>query len=222
MELQALAEAHPGWTFVGVNPVREMLRQAERTLGLLMDRVTLIHGYIDDAPAGPFDAATCLLTLHFLPAGEREAGPIAAAHQRAHLAATRKEGKRKGPRISRGHATGSSWKPAATRSPPDTAAGASPHACPGSRFRGRRVTSGEPKRRRCPFGSVRSPSCLDDRTDLARQSLDREGLGDHLHARIEVAGPEGGVLRVAGHEQHLQFGSPDAGLVGELAPVQPG
>ncbi|RYE75963.1 MAG: class I SAM-dependent methyltransferase, partial [Oxalobacteraceae bacterium] len=31
----------------------------------------LVEGYIDDAPAGPFDAATCLLTLHFLDAGER-------------------------------------------------------------------------------------------------------------------------------------------------------
>ena len=28
-------------------------------------------GYIEDAPAGPFDAATCLLTLHFLPPDER-------------------------------------------------------------------------------------------------------------------------------------------------------
>ena len=31
----------------------------------------LHEGLIDDAPDGPFDAATCLLTLHFLPADER-------------------------------------------------------------------------------------------------------------------------------------------------------
>jgi tRNA (cmo5U34)-methyltransferase len=81
LELRALAEAQPRWTFVGVDPSREMLLQAERTLGPLMDRVTLIQGYIDDAPAGPFDAATCLLTLHFLDAVEREA-TVRAIHRR--------------------------------------------------------------------------------------------------------------------------------------------
>ncbi|QIJ77545.1 methyltransferase domain-containing protein [Methylobacterium sp. NI91] len=66
LELRALAETHPGWTFVGVDPAGEMLRQAERTLGPLMSRVSFVKGHIDDAPVGPFDAATCLLTLHFL------------------------------------------------------------------------------------------------------------------------------------------------------------
>ncbi|MEZ5934647.1 MAG: class I SAM-dependent methyltransferase [Alphaproteobacteria bacterium] len=70
-ELSAMAEAYPGWTFVGVDPAAEMLRLAERTVGAYMDRVRLIEGYIDDAPAGPFDAATCLLTLHFLAEPER-------------------------------------------------------------------------------------------------------------------------------------------------------
>ena len=50
---------------------RAMLKQAERTLGPLNARVQLQQGYIDDAPDGPFDAATCLLTLHFLDADER-------------------------------------------------------------------------------------------------------------------------------------------------------
>lgn len=71
LELKALAEAHPGWTFVGVDPAAAMLREAERTLGPLMARVELVEGYIDDAPRGPFDGATCLLTLHFLDAEER-------------------------------------------------------------------------------------------------------------------------------------------------------
>ena len=66
LELKALADAHPGWSFVGVDPAGEMLRLAERTLGTDMDRVELVEGYIEDAPDGPFDAATCLLTLHFL------------------------------------------------------------------------------------------------------------------------------------------------------------
>ena len=81
LELLALAEAQPGWTFFGVDPAKEMLLQAERTLGPMMERVTLIHGYIDDAPDGPFDAATCLLTLHFLETAEREA-TIRAIHRR--------------------------------------------------------------------------------------------------------------------------------------------
>jgi tRNA (cmo5U34)-methyltransferase len=71
LELKALAEAEPGWTFVGVDPAAEMLKLAERTLGPLTARVQLQQGYIDDAPDGPFDAATCLLTLHFLDAEER-------------------------------------------------------------------------------------------------------------------------------------------------------
>jgi tRNA (cmo5U34)-methyltransferase len=71
LELKALAEAHPQWTFVGVDPAGPMLDLAKRTLGPLGERVELVQGYIEDAPAGPFDAATCLLTLHFLPPDER-------------------------------------------------------------------------------------------------------------------------------------------------------
>ena len=67
IELRSLASTQPKWTFVGVDPAAAMLRLAERTVGRDMDRVELIEGYIDDAPPGPFDAATCLLTLHFLP-----------------------------------------------------------------------------------------------------------------------------------------------------------
>jgi len=72
LELKALAATSPQWTFVGVDPAAEMLRLAERTLGpTLSQRVRLHHGYTDDAPEGPFDAATCLLTLHFLDAVAR-------------------------------------------------------------------------------------------------------------------------------------------------------
>lgn len=71
LELKALAEAHPGWRFVGVDPAGPMLALAKQTLGPLAERVELVQGYIEDAPAGPFDAATCLLTLHFLEAAER-------------------------------------------------------------------------------------------------------------------------------------------------------
>jgi tRNA (cmo5U34)-methyltransferase len=71
LELRALANAHPGWTFVGVDPAGAMLDEARRVLGADAARVTFCEGKIDDAPDGPFDAATCLLTLHFLDREER-------------------------------------------------------------------------------------------------------------------------------------------------------
>lgn len=71
LELKAFAQARPGWTFDGVDPAAEMLKLAEQTLGPLAPRVSLLQGYIEDAPEGPFDAATCLLTLHFVALEER-------------------------------------------------------------------------------------------------------------------------------------------------------
>lgn len=71
LELRAFAGAHPGWRFDGVDPSPEMIAQARRLLGADSDRVTFHQGYIDAAPAGPFDGATCLLTLHFLPRDQR-------------------------------------------------------------------------------------------------------------------------------------------------------
>lgn len=71
LELKALAAAYPDWRFVGVDPSALMLDEARRVLGPHGDRVEFVHGYISDAPAGPFDAAVCLLTLHFLDAAAR-------------------------------------------------------------------------------------------------------------------------------------------------------
>ena len=72
LELRSFAERRPHWTFVGVDPSGEMLEEAQKTLGPdLMKRVTLHKSFIPDAPVGPFDAATCLLTLHFVPLAEK-------------------------------------------------------------------------------------------------------------------------------------------------------
>lgn len=71
LELKALAEAQPGWRFTGVDPAGPMLDLAREALGDHTARADLVEGYIDAAPAGPFDAATCLLTLHFLDRAER-------------------------------------------------------------------------------------------------------------------------------------------------------
>lgn len=66
LELKAFAEAQPNWRFYGVDPSSEMLDLARRILGPLQSRAELQQGYIDAAPMGPFDGATCLFTLHFL------------------------------------------------------------------------------------------------------------------------------------------------------------
>jgi tRNA (cmo5U34)-methyltransferase len=71
LELKVFAEAQPGWRFDGVDPSAEMLDLAATTLGPLAVRARLHHGLIDAAPDGPFDAAACLLTLHFVEAEER-------------------------------------------------------------------------------------------------------------------------------------------------------
>lgn len=71
LELKVFADMQPGWRFCGVDPSAEMLELARQTLGPLSERVTFHEGYIDDAPEGPFDGATCLLTLHFMPEEER-------------------------------------------------------------------------------------------------------------------------------------------------------
>lgn len=71
LEIEDLAQAHPGWTVDGVDPSGPMLELAAQRLGSLLHRVALHEAYVQDAPAGPFDGATCLLTFHFVPRAER-------------------------------------------------------------------------------------------------------------------------------------------------------
>jgi tRNA (cmo5U34)-methyltransferase len=75
LELEAFAKRHPSWSFTGVDPAAEMLEAAKERVTSVgaSSRVQWHHGYIFDAPRGPYDAATCLLTLHFVPDdGEKE------------------------------------------------------------------------------------------------------------------------------------------------------
>jgi len=71
LELKAFADAQPGWRFDGVDPSPDMLALALDTVGEHAHRVRLHAGYVDAAPPGPFDAAACLLTMHFMPLCER-------------------------------------------------------------------------------------------------------------------------------------------------------
>ncbi len=64
LETRYLAGIEPGWRFTGVDPAGEMLDLARTVAGpVAQDRMTLIEGTVLDAPAGPFDAATCILVL---------------------------------------------------------------------------------------------------------------------------------------------------------------
>lgn len=71
METKALAEAQATWRFTGVDPSAAMLDLARQTLMPFADRVELLEGTIDQAPDGPFDGATCILTLHHIDRDER-------------------------------------------------------------------------------------------------------------------------------------------------------
>ncbi|RAI00009.1 methyltransferase [Acuticoccus sediminis] len=71
LELKAFAEARAGWRFDGVDPSPQMLGLAAATTEPWRQRIRLHEGTIDTAPDGPFDGATCFLTLHFLDADDR-------------------------------------------------------------------------------------------------------------------------------------------------------
>jgi tRNA (cmo5U34)-methyltransferase len=71
MELKFFAQSFPDWQLDGVDPSAEMLALAKTNLEPLASRIQLHQGYIEAAPKGPFDAACCLLTLHFTTEAER-------------------------------------------------------------------------------------------------------------------------------------------------------
>jgi tRNA (cmo5U34)-methyltransferase len=81
LELRLFAERQPGWRFTGVDPSAEMLELAKKTLGPHASRVSWHEGYVDTAPAETCDAASCLLTLHFVAEAGR-ARTLAEIHAR--------------------------------------------------------------------------------------------------------------------------------------------
>lgn len=72
-EILALAGAHPEWSFVGVDPSAEMLAVCRERLERadVLDRCDLVHGLVQDAPLGPFDASLSMLVAHFVGREER-------------------------------------------------------------------------------------------------------------------------------------------------------
>ena len=70
-EILSLGAREPGWSFTGVDPSPDMIAVASRraTESGLADRTDLRVGYVRDLPASavPYDAATAILVMHFLP-----------------------------------------------------------------------------------------------------------------------------------------------------------
>lgn len=81
LEVKVFATAHPGWTFLAVDPAAAMLDLAVATLGPLASRMDVHRGYVTDAPNGPFDAAAGMLVLH-LTEREDRLRTVADVHRR--------------------------------------------------------------------------------------------------------------------------------------------
>ena len=58
---------------------------------------------------------------------------------------------------------------------------------------------------------------IENRTRLDREDLDRKRLLEKLDTRVEHAVADDGVIRVAGHIQHLQLRAQGRQVLGELA-----
>ncbi len=67
-EILQLAEERPHWSFVGIDPSEAMLQIAGERLKSLPNKISFYQGTILDArlPAVKFDAASCVLVLHFI------------------------------------------------------------------------------------------------------------------------------------------------------------
>ncbi len=69
MEILEFAPLNPGWSFCGVDPSADMLALAGKKISKmnLAGEIELRKGYVDDLKEGEvFDAATCILVMHFL------------------------------------------------------------------------------------------------------------------------------------------------------------
>jgi tRNA (cmo5U34)-methyltransferase len=77
VELSVFARECAGWTFTGIDPSVEMLRQAKvkvETAGAA-NRVTWVQGTVENSPRELFDAATAFLMLAFVSDDGRRSAP---------------------------------------------------------------------------------------------------------------------------------------------------
>lgn len=83
LDTRALAKAGPNWSFVGVDPARNMLDLARHVVGDEINaRLELIEGVAADAPDGPFDAATLILVLGMIADDGSKLATLTEIHRR--------------------------------------------------------------------------------------------------------------------------------------------
>lgn len=82
-EILQLAEQKPFWSFVGVDPAEAMLHFATERLNPLPNDITLLHGTLLETklPITQFDAASCILVLHFIKSYEEKLATLKAIAQ---------------------------------------------------------------------------------------------------------------------------------------------
>ena len=68
-EMIRFSQDNPRWSFTGFDPAEPMLSIARQKMAAvsLENRVSLVHGFVDDVTEKYFDAATSILVMHFLP-----------------------------------------------------------------------------------------------------------------------------------------------------------
>ncbi len=68
-EIIEYSEMNPHWHFTGFDPAESMLSIARQKVAAasLLNKISLIHGLVDDVKENNFDAATSILVMHFLP-----------------------------------------------------------------------------------------------------------------------------------------------------------
>jgi len=95
------------------------------------------------------------------------------------------------------------------------------HTCAAHRpsFHAREVTTPVTLGSMMAIGLTVASRIPDQAPDPGGQRIDCERLGDHLHAGIEEAVGQRGILGVARDEQHLEVRPRDAHLIRELATV---
>lgn len=84
VELSVLARECEGWTFVGIDPSAEMIRQAKTKIEAAgaAARVSWVQGVVEDSSREPFDAATAFLCLNFVPDDGHRLGTMREIHAR--------------------------------------------------------------------------------------------------------------------------------------------
>ena len=79
-EIYQFAEQKPNWSFVGIDPSEAMLQFAVNRLDSLPNAITLLQGTLLDTelPITTYDAASCLLVLHFISSYEEQLATLKA------------------------------------------------------------------------------------------------------------------------------------------------